>query len=219
MVLLINGLVKKVMQLVFLSLFFQFGYGQNRVRVEILNSEIKDGDMLQIKISNQTDQSIFLPWDVSLLSYEMLMEDFERTTVFVPKILLRDINTGEQIPFTGEGTSMCGENFYKFDTWKTLLAKKKGEDFILLKNGEEKEITIPFKLFWSEDSDNFYTYKISENAYNLILSYQLNQELMNKFIDKKVLEQLNNEGYIPYFHPIQSNQVLVHFYKDRIQLN
>lgn len=209
MKLLIRGVVKKVMQLVFVSLCIQFGYGQNGVRVEILNSEIKDGDMLEIRISNQTDQSIFLPWDVSILSYKMLTTDFERATVFVPKILLKDLNTDEQIPFIGEGTSMCGENFYRFDTWKALLANKKGEDFILLKKGEEKEITIPFKLLWSEDSDNFYEYKVSENVYNLILSYQLNQELMNKFINKKVLKQLNKKGYIPYFEKIESNKVSI----------
>ncbi|WP_353100640.1 hypothetical protein [Myroides odoratus] len=210
MELLINNRIKKVTQLVFLFLFLPFGYGQIGVKVEILNSEVIDGDLLEIRISNQTDQSIFLPWDVSILSYEVLTVDFERTSVFVPKIVLRNLNTEEQIPFVGEGTSMQGENFNKFDTWKKIVANKKEEDFILLKKGEEKEISIPFKLLWSEDADNFYKYKVSEPVYNLSLSYQLNTEWMNKFINKKVLKQLNKKGYVPYFKEIQSNQVLVH---------
>ncbi|MGQ8867414.1 hypothetical protein [Myroides sp. TSA_177.3] len=210
MELLINNRIKKVTQLVFLFLFLPFGYGQIGVRVEILNSEVIDGDILEIRISNQTDQSIFLPWDVSILSYEVLIVDFERTSVFVPKIVLRNLNTEEQIPFVGEGTSMQGGNFNKFDTWKKIVANKKEEDFILLKKGEEKEISIPFKLLWSEDADNFYKYKVSEPVYNLSLSYQLNTEGMNKFIDKKVLKQLSKKGYVPYFEEIQSNQVLVH---------
>ncbi|MDR0224746.1 MAG: hypothetical protein LBI32_06770 [Myroides odoratus] len=210
MELLINNRIKKVTQLVFLFLFLPFGYGQIGVRVEILNSEVIDGDLLEIRISNQTDQSIFLPWDVSILSYEVFIVDFERTSVFVPKIVLRNLNTEEQIPFVGEGTSMQGGNFNKFDTWKKIVANKKGEDFILLKKGEEKEISIPFKLLWSEDADNFYKYKVSEPVYNLSLSYQLNTEWMNKFIDKKVLKQLSKKGYVPYFEEIQSNQVLVH---------
>ncbi|QQU02779.1 hypothetical protein [Myroides odoratus] len=210
MELLINNRIKKVTQLVFLFLFLPFGYGQIGVKVEILNSEVIDGDLLEIRISNQTDQSIFLPWDVSILSYEVFTVDFERTSVFVLKIVLRNLNTEEQIPFVGEGTSMQGGNFNKFDTWKKIVANKKGEDFILLKKGEEKEISIPFKLLWSEDADNFYKYKVSEPVYNLSLSYQLNTEWMNKFIDKRVLKQLSKKGYVPYFEEIHSNQVLVH---------
>ncbi|WP_158961345.1 hypothetical protein [Myroides fluvii] len=216
MELLINNMIKKVTQFVFLFLFLPLGYGQIGVRVEILNSEVIDGDLLEIRISNQTDQSIFLPWDVSVLSYEMLMVDFERVTVFVPKILLRDLDTNEQIPFIGEGTSICGGGFGKLDTWKAWLANKKEEDFILLKKGEEKVITIPFKLRWTENTDNFYQYNVSENTYNLNLSYQLNQELMHKFIDKKVLKQLKKKGYIPYFEKIPSNQVLIHINEESI---
>ncbi|MGG5506202.1 MULTISPECIES: hypothetical protein [unclassified Myroides] len=216
MELLISGVVKKAIQLVFFSLFFQFAYGQNGVRVEVLNSKVEDGDVLDVRISNQTDQSIFLPWDVSLLSYEMLMEDFERVTVFVPKIIVRDLNTNEQIPFIGEGTSICGGGFGKLDAWKTWLVNKKEEDFILLKKGEEREIKIPFKLRWIEDADNFYQYNVSDNAYNLNLSYQLNREWMNKFIDKKVLKQLKKKGYIPYLKKIESNQVLLHIDEDRL---
>lgn len=146
----------------------------------------------------------------------MLMVDFERVTVFVPKIIVRDLNTNEQIPFIGEGTSICGGGFGKLDTWKAWLANKKEEDFILLKKGEEREIKIPFKLRWIEDADNFYQYNVSENVYNLNLSYQLNREWMNKFIDKKVLKQLKKKGYIPYLKKIESNQVLLHIDENRL---
>lgn len=206
MELLIKRTVTTILELVFLMLLFQTKvYAQDKIIAEILNTTVKDGDTLKIRVSNQTDQSIFLPWEVSVLSYQMLMEDFYRTSVFVPKISLKDIDTNESVPFSGEGTSMSG-GFSSFDEWITLLDNRKGEDFILLKSGEEKEITIPFKLCWFTDADNFYMYNISQNNYNLILTYHLDQELMKKFINTEVLQQLKKKGYVPFLEKIESNQ-------------
>ncbi|WP_413512774.1 hypothetical protein [Myroides odoratus] len=196
-----------MLKLVFLILLFQIKvYAQDKIIAEILNTTVKDGDTLKIRVSNQTNQAIFLPWEVSVLSYKMLMEDFFRTSVFIPKISLKDIDTNELVPFSGEGTSMSG-GFVSFDEWTTLLDNRKVEDFILLKSGEEKEITIPFKLCWSTDADNFYMYSISQNNYNLILTYHLDQELMKKFINTEVLQQLKKKGYVPFFEKIESNQI------------
>lgn len=201
---------KMKLKILFFALFISVsGYSQGKVSVEILNSKIADEDLIKVRLTNQTANNIWLPWDVSDFSYDMSLLDPKCSSVYSPNIILVDLIKREPIMVSIEiYWSFYGDN--DFDKWKRMMKEKTDKDFILLDKGETKELEIKFKLCRYIDELFYHFYKIVDKEYNLYLSYQLKQDLMNQFIDKKIIDTLKENGYVPYFGKIESNEVPVY---------
>ncbi len=186
-------------------------FAQNKeVVFEIQNSFVQDSLMVDVKITNNTDQDIWFPIDTSTLAYDQTMSDRYTRDFFTIRQNVFDKEMSINVGIKGEEGS---DYFYTFGylAWADRMKNKTIEDIVLIPKGLSKTLSVYFYFYHRLNSFDYYCFIDYENFKNgqcdFYLSYQMNPESIEKYLSKEILDELKEKGFEPYFGKIESNRV------------
>ncbi|KIA99730.1 hypothetical protein OA88_19485 [Flavobacterium sp. JRM] len=201
---------------------------QSHLNFKILNTIVKDGEMITFQISNNSNIAYCFVIDTNYYSRDFYPN---RINFKNPKIVLYD-NDGNIRGMNVQIKDHISINdSIKKDTNETTFLSRKGDTLLidefklysdLYKNGfvstlmiytvkpkQSLKLRIPFNLVTKYLKDGVHEYYEIDNSkkYNARIEYMIKREYIEKYISKKTIESLENKGYKFFIGNLKSNNV------------
>ncbi len=220
------------MKVLFSLTLFLFGLvinAQNQLKLEILNSYIKDGEFVDIELKNNTKDSYCFIVDTLFYSKDRFTYD---GNFHNPIVFLWD-NHGKEIPIIKEvkNHGYTNDSIHLLNKEGTNFLSKKSDTLIVdefkmyynvykngfvstlniykIEPGKSLQLKIPFNLVVKYLKDNVHEYyKINKTKkYKGRIEYLIQRKYIEKYISKKTIDSLENKGYKFFTGKLCSNKV------------
>lgn len=202
---------------------------QNKLKLEILNSYIKDGEFVDIKLKNNTKDKYCFIVDTLFYSRDRFSYD---GNFHNPIVFLWD-NQGKEIPIvtevkdhgpTNDSIHLLNKKGGNFLSKKsdTLIVNEFQMYYNVFKNGfvstlniykiepgKSFQLKIPFNLVVKYLKDNIHEYYEIDKTkkYKGRIEYLIQREYIDKYISKETVYFLENKGYKFFTGKLSSNKL------------
>jgi hypothetical protein len=168
------------------------------IEFSIINNEIKINDIILIAVKNNSTNNYYLPIDFKSQEFNPYLNG-ESNLNFYPTVETKGI---KYFQLQKKSDTVFNEKDYQY--FKSI------NDFFIIKAKETKTLKLSLSENFNMPGDRRLTQILNRNGkYKLKVKYTINKTIVESILDKKLLQELNNEGFMCYDGKITSNETIL----------
>jgi hypothetical protein len=205
-----------------MALFFLFASffscnkkGKDDLNMIITNYNIKNKDIIKIKILNNSNKDYFIVMDT--INYNDLNQNYSINEILRPKQIFFINNDSIKIKVFSniykqlklDTTYINCNKIKRNESINFINRLKKLENITVIKHKSSTTFSIPFSTNYSICNKEFKYEMLKNKIYNIQLNYQMKKRIFESLVSKEKIKELEEKKIFPYYGNLFSNKVKI----------